>query len=133
MAVVDEFVWNSVTPFYTGTTDKIRTFSQLEREEKDVHSDGTATYTFHFKGLVVAGLDVPTKGFLLQRLEVSTATYSLASGLKLGSPVAEIRAKLGAPANTTNNTLTFQGETEQVVFSVTDNAISKVVFHVYTD
>jgi len=133
MAVVDKFVWDSVKPFYTTTTDRIRQYSQLKSEKKRTNPDGTTSYTFLFTGLVVSGLDVPSKGFFLQSLEVTTANYPLASDIKVGSPIAEVKVKLGAPIKATSKTLTFQGETEQVVFSVANDAVSKAVFHVYTD
>lgn len=133
MAVVDRFVWDSVQPFYRTPVDEIRHFGKLEGEDTEPHPDGTKTRTFHFPGVVVAGLSVPGKGFFLQRVEVTTNALPLSGDLQIGSQVSDVLARLGTPAQQSTTALTFQGETERVTFQLHDERVSRVQFFVYTD
>jgi len=138
--ILDNFVWDSTKPFYGKQLTDIRGFGRLERESSKPYtsglvdsSRGATTHEFIFSGVQVVGFFIPGDRFFLRYVEVTTPTYFLAKGLRVGSPKAEVEKLLGLPSQVLANSFEYNGETESAIFHFKEGKVVRVELHVYAD
>jgi len=136
-AIVDKFVWNSTKPFNTKDLDKIRTYSSLIKEEvnkfnETISGKEAKRYTFYFQGLKIIGFFIPGKWFFLEYVEVSESWFVLVGGIKIGSTEQELINHFKHSGKMKDNTITYNGETENVIFTLVNGIVTKVQIYGYT-
>ena len=138
-AIIDGFVWESAKPFYGTQLNEIRRYRILKSEASKPYTSGLidasvkSTYhTFHFSGVLVEGFFVPKDGFFVEKIEVTSPTFSFPKGLRIGSNIEEVKAALGNTISLDGTVLEYSGESETVTFHFRRGRVIKVQLRVYT-
>jgi len=120
--------------------DRVREFGPVQREDVSPYLDdthptgvGATSHLIQFDDVVVRGVDFPGENFFLTQVAVSTPSYPLACGLRIGLSVTTLSKCLpDALAERSDGTVTYHGESESVTFDVRDGRIDKVELNFYT-
>ena len=140
MGRVDEFVWSagqmvrgkslrqleSIAPLRSHTVAPFAAPNAPPGESWEIHS-------FTYESLYVEGVIGPEQQFLLAKMVVTGPLFRLPHGLAIGSSRRDVESVLGAASQPGSPTMTYEGETEKVVFHVSNGRVSKVEFLFYVD
>lgn len=138
-AFVDQFVSESVKHFDGKEIKTIKAYSKLIKEELFPYSDaytlldvGAKRHKLYFEGVTVTGFNIPNKRFFLEKVEITTPTYKLSNGIKVGSTNKELIKYFKFSGIIKGHDITYTGESETVTFYFKNGVINKIVFYLYT-
>jgi len=90
-------------------------------------------HSFTYEGLYLAGVAGPSHQFLLAKMVVTRPSFKLPQGLAIGSSRKDVEGVLGATSPPESPRMTYEGETEKVVFHFSNGQVRKVEFSFYVD
>lgn len=140
MATIDRFVWDGPEFLPRDSVERLRSLapvvSETSKVEKNPHADGEVTYTtITFKNRLEIRFRTFGAPLKLQyiRVTVAAARWPIKHGLGVGSPLSRVLEVLGQPSEKGPDWISYKGETEEVVFALRDERVTKVVFDYYAD
>jgi len=136
-AMVDNFAWESAKPFDDKDIVQIRKYGNVVNEEiehfKTPYGDDATDHKIEFNGVYLEGFYIPKqKRFFLKYLKITTPNYPIANSLIIGSNAEMISKVMKHNGTKKLRAITYQGETEKVVFVVDNGKIVRIDFFYYT-
>jgi hypothetical protein len=137
--IVDNYVLGCAQQVGGNNLDRIKKYSRLLSEDMTEYTDaynssevGAKRYSLFFDGVIVKGFHIPGKIFLLQYVEITTPEFNFLDGIGVGRVEKELVNYFKSAGIKDGNKISFSGESEYVVFTITDSVVTKVQLYVYT-
>lgn len=133
-----EFIDNAVRPWTILDDSQLQHLSGFIKREilEGEHAGKTVEYVrYTLDGLELSGIFVNKKKDrpLFSTIEISSPSWNIGKGLRVGSSESEVISLLGVPEEQLPDSITYCGFTNCMTFSIRDSTVANILFDLYVD